>query len=46
MLEHHRKTIENLKEHFEKDDHNLALIVIGSVARRHSHEQGIGTPAW
>lgn len=33
MLEHHRKTIENLKEHFEKDEDCLAFILIGSVAR-------------
>ncbi|HEU0295475.1 MAG TPA: nucleotidyltransferase domain-containing protein [Anaerolineales bacterium] len=39
MFEHHRKTIENLKEHFEKDDDNLALIVIGSVARGDALEQ-------
>jgi hypothetical protein len=33
MFEHHSKTIENLKGYFEKDEGNLALIVIGSVAR-------------
>jgi hypothetical protein len=33
MFEHHQKTIENLKEHFEPNPEYLALIVIGSVAR-------------
>jgi hypothetical protein len=33
VFEHHSKTIENLKQHFEQDVDNLALIVIGSVAR-------------
>jgi hypothetical protein len=33
MYEHHRKTIENLKACYEKDNDCLALIVIGSVAR-------------
>jgi hypothetical protein len=33
MFEQHSKTIENLKEHFEQDEENLTLIVIGSVAR-------------
>ena len=33
MFEHHRKTIENLKRHFEKNPAYLALILTGSVAR-------------
>jgi hypothetical protein len=33
MFESHRKTIENLKRHFEKNEDYLALIVNGSVAR-------------
>ena len=33
MHEHHRQTIENLRKHLEPDPTNLALIVIGSVAR-------------
>jgi hypothetical protein len=33
MHEHHRQTIENLRKHLEPDQNNLALIVIGSVAR-------------
>jgi hypothetical protein len=28
VLEHHRKTIENLKEHFENEEGCLALILI------------------
>lgn len=33
MFEHHRKTVENLKSHFEKNTDYLALILIGSAAR-------------
>jgi hypothetical protein len=33
MFEHHRKTIENLRKRFEKNDDHLAFIVNGSVAR-------------
>lgn len=33
MYEHHQKTIENLRERFEKEPDILSFIVIGSVAR-------------
>jgi len=33
MYEHHNRTINNLKARFEPDPNNLALLVVGSVAR-------------
>ncbi len=33
MHEHHRQTIENLRNHFQANDENIALIINGSVAR-------------
>jgi predicted nucleotidyltransferase len=38
MFEHHRKTIENLKRHFEKNPDYLAFILNGSVAREEAGE--------
>jgi predicted nucleotidyltransferase len=33
MYEHHRLTIENLRNHYEQNRDNIAFIVNGSVAR-------------
>src|SRR5512138_1177970 len=38
MFESHRKTIENLKTHFEKNEDYLAFILNGSVARGDARE--------
>jgi len=38
MHDHHKQTIENLRSHFEPDPHNLAFIVVGSVARGEAGE--------
>jgi hypothetical protein len=38
MFESHRKTIENLKRHFEKNKDYLAFILNGSVAREEASE--------
>lgn len=38
MLEHHKKTIENLIHHFKDDDRFPAMIVAGSVAKACSEE--------
>jgi hypothetical protein len=39
VFEHHRKTIESLKAHFEKDSDCLAFIVNGSVARGDARDE-------
>lgn len=38
MYEHHRQTIENLRNFLKPDPNNLALIIVGSVARDEAGE--------
>src|SRR5512145_1469199 len=38
MYEHHSQTIENLRNLLEPDPNNLALIIVGSVARGEARE--------
>ena len=39
MYEHHRQTIENLRDHFQPNDDNIALIINGSVAREEAGKE-------
>ncbi len=39
MYPHHRRAIERLRDRFEPDPENLALLIIGSVGRADAHER-------
>ncbi len=39
MYEHHRQTIQNLRDHFQANDDSIAIIINGSVARAEARKE-------